>query len=134
MADRPRINDSLGPRHSAEFASYVLDMLAPLGPVEMGRLFSGHGLKLDGVNFAMILRGIVFLRVDESLGAELAAQGGKPFRYGTKLGTRQIASYHGIPEDRLEDQDQVLAWARRAVAAAMANAAQKGKKGAKKKE
>ena len=101
-----------------EFATTVVDMLAPLGPVQMARMFSGRGFKLDGVQFAMVLRGELYLRVDDDLAAELSALGAKPFAYKTRLRTVTVASYYTVPEDRLDDTDIVLEWARRAVAAA----------------
>lgn len=113
-------NSGLGPKHSQDFADYVADILAPLGPVQMGRLFSGHGFKLDGVNFAMLLRSTLFLRVDEALAADMDRAGAKPFRYSTAKRTVTVASYRGVPEDRLDDADIVLEWARRAVTAAKA--------------
>jgi len=108
-----------------EFATYVADMFALLGPVRMGRLFSGYGYKLDGVQFAMILRGTLYLRVDAELEAELSALGSQPFGYQTKQRSMTIRSYWAVPEDRLDDTDLVLAWARRAIAAALANASRR---------
>jgi len=113
-------NTDLGPKHSQDFADFIADLLAPLGPVQMGRLFSGHGFKLDGVNFAMLLRSTLFLRVDESLAADMDKAGAKPFRYSTAKRSVTVASYRGVPEDRLDDPDTVVDWARRAVMAAKA--------------
>jgi DNA transformation protein len=123
-------NSSLGPKHSQDFADFIADILAPLGPVQMGRLFSGHGFKLDGFNFAMLLRSTLFLRVDEALAADMDKAGAKPFRYSTAKRSVTVASYRGVPEELLDDQDQVVDWARRAVAAA--KAAPKKKRKAKK--
>lgn len=108
-------------RPGDEFATYVADMLSPLGPVQVGRLFSGHGFKLDGVQFAMIIRGTLYLRADAALGGELAALGSQPFRYQTKQRTVTVGSYHAVPPDQLDDSDIVVAWARRALLAARAN-------------
>ena len=116
----PSIISGLGPKHSQDFADFIADILAPLGPVQMGRLFSGHGFKLDGVNFAMLLRSTLFLRVDEALAADMDKAGAKPFRYSTAKRAVTVASYRGVPEDRLDDADIVVEWARRAVVAAKA--------------
>jgi DNA transformation protein and related proteins len=102
----------------AEFAGFVADLLAPLGDVQHGRFFSGYGFRLDGVQFAMIIRDTLYLRSDDALAAELAALGSKPFAYGTSKRMVTVASYYAVPEDRLDDADQVLGWARRAVIAA----------------
>lgn len=113
-------NTALGPKHSQDFADFIADILAPLGPVQMSRLFSGHGFKLDGVNFAMLLRSTLFLRVDEALAADMDQAGAKPFRYSTAKRAVTVASYRGVPEEYLDDADHVLDWARRAVMAAKA--------------
>lgn len=74
-----------GERPGDELAAYVAEMFAPLGAVRAARLFGGHGLKLDGVQFAMIIRGVLYLRVDAALAQELAALGSYPFAYRTKV-------------------------------------------------
>jgi DNA transformation protein and related proteins len=114
-------------RPGDEFAAYVAEMLAPLGAVQSARLFSGHGFKLGGVQFAMIIRGALYLRADAALAEELAALGAKPFAYTTKLRTVTVASYYAVPEDRLDDSETLLAWARRAVAAARAKSSRRRK-------
>ncbi len=83
-------------------------------------MFSGHGFKLDGIQFAMILRDTLYLRVDEALAAELKAKGSKPFKYTTKVRSVTVASYYAVPEEYLDDADTVLEWARRAVATSKA--------------
>jgi DNA transformation protein len=113
----------VGERPGDEFAAYVAEMFAPLGGVRAGRLFSGHGFKLGGLQFAMIIRGVLYLRVDAALAQELAALGAQPFAYRTKLRSVTVRSYYAVPEDRLDDAETLLAWARRAVAAAHVNAA-----------
>lgn len=121
MPRRARESPRIRPRRPGdEFASYVADMLAPLGPVQVGRLFSGHGFKLDGMQFAMILRGTLYLRVDDSLAEELSALGSQPFSYQTERHSMTIRSYYAVPPDRLDAPDQLLAWARRACQAALA--------------
>lgn len=107
-------------RPGDEFATHIADMLAPLGPVQAGRLFSGHGFKLDGQQFAMILRGTLYLRVDDALAQELSALGSQPFSYETARHSMTVRSYYAVPPDRLDEPDQLLAWARRAIQAAQA--------------
>jgi DNA transformation protein and related proteins len=109
-------------RPGDEFAAYVAEMLAPLGAVRAARLFSGHGFKLEGVQFAMIIRAVLYLRVDASLAEELSALGARPFVYRTKQRTVTVGSYYAVPEDRLDEAETVLGWARRAVTAARVNA------------
>ena len=123
MQDRRRETKA---RPGDEFAGYVAEMFAPLGGVRAARLFSGQGFKIDGVQFAMIIRGALYLRVDTSLAHELSALGARPFSYRTKQRTVTVGSYYAVPEDRLDEAEILLGWARRAVMAARANAERAG--------
>ena len=122
------LNTGLGPKHGQEFADFIADILAPLGPVQKSRLFSGHGFKLDGVNFAMLLRSRLFLRADDALAADMAKVGSTPFRYSTSVRKVTVNSYWGVPEEMLDDADQVVEWARRAVAVAKTQPSKKKRK------
>lgn len=128
MPRKPRaIAKTAAPKPGTEFATFIADLLAPLGAVQHGRFFSGYGFRLDGIQFAMILRDTLYLRSDDSLAAELAALGSKPFAYGSSRRMVTVASYYAVPEDRLDDADAVLGWARRAVAAAQGKPLRKKK-------
>ncbi len=48
-----------------EFIAFVTDQLAPLGHVTTRRMFSGAGVYCDGVIFALILRDVVYFKVDD---------------------------------------------------------------------
>lgn len=122
------LNTGLGPKHSLEYAEFIADILAPMGPVTMERMFSGQGFRLDGIHFAMLLRGTLFLRVDEALATEMDLAGAKPFRYSTSVRTVTVDSYRGVPEEMLDEPDQVVEWAKRAVIVARLNPPKKKKK------
>ena len=55
--------------------------LAPLGRVRARRMFSGYVVYLDVVVFALLLRGKVWLRVDDATRPDFAKAGMKPFSY-----------------------------------------------------
>ncbi len=65
---------------SPEFCAHVLDLLAPLGVVTARRMFSGYGLYLDRVIFAIITNDTLYLKVDEQSQADYEAAGSAPFR------------------------------------------------------
>ena len=44
---------------------FLIDLFADFGPVTIRRMFSGYGISADGVNFALALRGGLYLRADE---------------------------------------------------------------------
>lgn len=103
---------------SAEFVDYVRELLGPLGQLTGGKFFGGHALKHKGSQFAMIMGNTLYLRVDDRTRSEFEKQGSRPFSYSTKNGVVQVRKYYAAPEDLLESPDQLLAWARQAIAAA----------------
>jgi DNA transformation protein len=50
-----------------EYKAYVLDQLAPLGPVTARAMFGGAGIYLDGVMFALITRAdVLYFRTGDA--------------------------------------------------------------------
>ena len=99
-----------------ELVEHLADLLTPLGRVSWRRFFGGHGLCLGAVQFAFVIDGVVYLRADEKLARELEARGGEAFRYDTRKRRVRVASYWSVPD--LDDEDAVVGWSRRALAAA----------------
>jgi DNA transformation protein len=107
---------------------FLLDIFASFGPVTLRRMFSGFGISVDGVNFAMALRAGLILRADELTIPRFEAEGGKPFQYSTSKKTVTVASYWHVPERLYDDPDEFAEWARAALAAAQRAALKKGAK------
>ncbi len=101
-----------------DFVAHLVDLLAPLGPVGAGRFFGGQGLKLGGVQFAMVIEGVAYLRADAALAAELESLGSSAFRYRTKRREVRVGAYWAVPDAGLDDADLFVGWARRALLAA----------------
>jgi DNA transformation protein len=99
------------------FAAAVEDLLAPLGPIRRGRFFGGEGWKRDGAQFAMVMKGTLYLRTDAALAARLRALGSEPFSYLTRRGPVTVNAYHAVPGDLIEDPEALLELAALAIAA-----------------
>ena len=97
---------------------FLIELFAGFGPVAIRRMFSGYGVSADGVNFALVLRGAVYLRADESSIPRFEAEGCGPFSYEMKGKVRTIGSYWKMPERLYDEPDEVTDWARSAFAAA----------------
>ena len=106
---------------------FLLELLAPLGPVAARRMFGGVGLFQGGRMFGLIARDEVFLKVGDSNRAAYEAAGEAPFSYQTKAGRNTIGSYWRCPPDLLDDADTFRVWARLAIEAASAAARGKPK-------
>jgi DNA transformation protein and related proteins len=97
---------------------FLIDLFADFGPVTVRRMFSGFGISADGTNFALALRGGLYLRADEQTIARFEAEGSKPFQYQTRAKTVTVASYWQLPERLYDDPEELTGWARAALAAA----------------
>jgi len=113
---------------------FLIDLFAGFGPVAIRRMFSGFGISADGTNFAMALRGGLYLRADEQTIPQFTAEGSKPFQYQTRTKTVVVNSYWQLPERLYDDPEEMTGWARAALSAAQRAALRKPKarKGAKK--
>lgn len=59
-----------------QFVSHILDVLFDVGEVESTRFFGGTAIKLGGVQFAMIMRGVLYFVVDDPLRERFREMGG----------------------------------------------------------
>ena len=54
---------------------FLIDLFADFGPVTIRRMFSGFGISADATNFALALRGGLYLRADEQTIPQFEAEG-----------------------------------------------------------
>jgi DNA transformation protein len=111
---------------------YLAEMFADFGPVTIRRMFSGFGISADGINFALALRGGLYLRADSQTIPRFEAERARPFRYQTKARTVTVNSYWQLPERLYDDPQEFGDWARAALAAAHRAALRKPPKTGKK--
>jgi DNA transformation protein len=97
---------------------FLIDLFAGFGPVTIRRMFSGFGISADGTNFALALRGGLYLRADQATIPRFEAEGSKPFSYQTRAKTVTVGSYWQLPARLYDDTDELTDWARAALAAA----------------
>ncbi|MGM4918027.1 TfoX/Sxy family protein [Tardiphaga sp. 813_E8_N1_3] len=113
---------------------FLSELFAGFGSVTIRRMFSGFGISADGINFALVLRGAIYLRADENSIPRFESEGSNCFQYEMRGKLRMIGSYWQLPERLYDDPDEVTEWARVAHAAAIrASLAKAGKKRATKK-
>ena len=104
---------------------FLIDLFADFGPVAIRRMFSGFGISADGTNFALALRGGLYLRADEQTIPRFEAGGSKPFSYQTRAKSVTVASYWQLPERLYDDPEELTVWARASLAAAQRAALRK---------
>ena len=103
-----------------ELALELAERIEGLGPVSVTRFFSGAALIAAGVQFGFVIRGSLYLRVDDKTRAEYEAAGAAPFSYAGRSKQVTVASYYEAPSEILEDSERLAAWAADAHRAALA--------------
>lgn len=111
-----------------DFTALCVELLSPLGPVRTRAMFGAQGVYVDGLFVAIVEKGELFLKADDTTRPEFVAAGCAPFTYTTKEGERMTMSYYRPPEEALESPPLMLPWARRAVEAALRAANAKARK------
>ena len=104
---------------------FLIDLFSDFGPVTIRPMFSGFGISVDGVNFAMALRAGLYFRADEPTIPQFEAEGSKPFQYQTRAKTVMVNSYWELPARLFDDTEELSRWARAALGAAQRAAVKK---------
>jgi DNA transformation protein and related proteins len=115
---------------SESLVGLLQEQLEPLGRITFRRMFSGAGVYCDGAIFALILRDTLHFKVDDSNRAAYQAEGMQPFSYEAQGQRREIGAYWRVPERLLDEPEEMVEWARAAMAAGRrAGAAKRPKRG-----
>jgi DNA transformation protein len=110
---------------SDSFAEFLREQLAPLGHVTMRRMFGKTGVFCDGLMLAMVRDDTLYFRVDDHNRAVFAeAQSFPPLDY-EKKGRSIDLSFWRAPERLFDEPDELVTWARAALAAARRVAAKR---------
>jgi DNA transformation protein len=97
---------------------YIRELFAEFGSVQVRRMFGGAGVYADGLMFALVSNGVIYLKADPEFVLEFERENCAPFQYDTKTGKRAIMSYWRMPDRLYDDTEELAQWARRALAAA----------------
>ena len=97
----------------ASFKEYVIDQLRDFGGAGARAMFGGFGIYKGGVMFGLIADDELYFKVDDTNRPDYETRKSKPFVYEGK-GKPISMSYWRVPDDVLEDTDQLKAWALKA--------------------
>jgi len=110
---------------SDDFAEFLREQLAPLGRVTMRRMFGKTGVFCDGVMFGMVTDNTLYFRVDDRNRATFKeAEAFPPLNY-SKKGNSIDLSFWRAPDRLMDESDELVEWAREALAAARRVAAKR---------
>jgi TfoX/Sxy family transcriptional regulator of competence genes len=77
-----------------ERALELADRLHAMDPVTVTRFFGGAALRKDGVLFAFVIEGTLYMRVDDAGRARFAALGASPFVYAGRKQSVKVSGYY----------------------------------------
>ena len=118
---------------SDSFAEFLREQLAPLGRVTMRRMFGKTGVFCDGFMLGMVRDNTLYFRVDDDNRAAFKeAESFPPLDYQKKGGTIDL-SFWRAPERLFDEPDELVIWARAALAAARRVAAKRERTARKRK-
>ncbi len=95
----------------------ISDLFSAFGPVDVRRMFGGAGIFADGMMFALVHDGVIYLKADAHNTGAFEREGLRPFTY-SRRGKPASLSYRRMPDRLYDDPQELAAWARDALNAA----------------
>jgi len=109
------------------YLAYVLEQLAGLGSLRSNRMFGGIGLYSREIFFGLIDDDTVYFKTDESNIAPYQARGMRRFMPFPDR-PEAVLGYHQVPADVIDDSEQLVDWARKAVEVALRRQVEKAER------
>ncbi|MEZ5402371.1 MAG: TfoX/Sxy family protein [Bryobacteraceae bacterium] len=113
------------------YLEFVKEQLAPLGGITSRGMFGGWCLYCDGVVFALIADGAMFLKADKVSAPMFEERGLQPFKPFPDQD--MVMSYREAPPDIFEDPAAMRQWCGAALEAAH-RSREKGRRGPRKRK
>lgn len=106
-------------KQSRKLAAHYAEELSGWAPITTRPLFGAVALYRDEQVFAMVWKGSLYFKVDDSSRAEYEAAGSHALGYVADGHDHALKSYWEVPADVVEDREQLQQWAERAYHAAV---------------
>ncbi|HTV45275.1 MAG TPA: TfoX/Sxy family protein [Stellaceae bacterium] len=110
---------------SDSFAEFLCEELAPLGHVTTRRMFGKTGVFCDGFMLGMVTENTLYFRVDDENRLAFAEAASFPPLNYEKAGQLIDLSFWRAPERLFDEPEELVEWARAALAAARRVAARR---------
>jgi DNA transformation protein len=103
---------------SDSFVEFLREQLAPLGHINVRRMFGKTGVFCDGFMLGMVRDNTLYFRVDDdNRVAFKEAESFPPLNYEKRGGSIDL-SFWRAPERLFDEPDELVTWARSALTAA----------------
>jgi DNA transformation protein len=109
------------------FAEFLREQLMPMGRITMRRMFGKTGVFCNGLMFAMVTGDTLYVRVDDLNKSVFREAGSTPPLNYEKRGRTIDLAFWRVPERLLDEPEELVMWARTALAAARRVAANRGR-------
>src|SRR5688500_12947913 len=109
------------------FVDFLREQLAPLGALRVRRMFGKTGVFCDGVMIGMVADDTLYLRVDDQSRATFAEAASAPPLNYRKQGRAIDLAFWRVPDRLFDEPEELVTWARAALAAARRVAAKRVK-------
>lgn len=116
------------PNSADTFKEFVLDQLEGMQNLRVHRMFGAYGLYGGEKFFGIIARSRLYFKTDEKTRVAYLERQTTAFRPSPKV---ELQKYYEVPLEILEDRDQLVLWANKAVS--VATPAQRRKSKSRKK-
>jgi DNA transformation protein len=103
---------------SDSFAEFLREQLAPLGRLTMRRMFGKTGVFCNGLMFGVVTNDTLYFRVDNHNREVFKEAASVPPLNYEKRGSTIDLSFWCAPDRLLDEPDELVTWARAALAAA----------------
>jgi DNA transformation protein len=111
------------------FRDLLEELFAPLGGVNIRRMFGGLGVFREGIMFGLVADDVLYMKTDESTSPAYRVEGSGPFIYDSARGRTISMPYWRLPERLYDDPDAFREWALAAFAVAEKRKSERPKKG-----
>jgi DNA transformation protein len=99
---------------SDSYRTFVLDQLGRATErVRMKSMFGGAGVYAGELFFAIVSDDVLYFKVDDTNRPDFAARGMGPFSPFGEGG--EVMQYYQVPEELLEDPDELRPWVEKAI-------------------
>jgi DNA transformation protein len=107
---------------ATDFIDYVTELLLPMGHIRCKRMFGGTGIYINDLFCAIVVADTLYFKGDALNEAEFRAEDCPQFTY-LKEGVEFAMRYYQVPEQALDNSNEMLRWARLGLAAALRKSA-----------
>lgn len=98
------------------FHDFLLDQLAELGDLTAKSMFGGLGLYHRDTFFGIVVNDVAYFKVGDGNRRDYEREGMRPFKpYADRPMTMR---YYEVPLSVIEDSEELVRWARKAIAVA----------------